>query len=249
VIYNLRQLVSMGLYFESAFSLFAKKKTNQEIKMTFDSRDRNISFKVEKRDSNGFVTNNSIAEKKTFLPPNNEITSALMKVSSISWYPTSVEIFRQGFPSSEVFFVEEGTLKLSHNDYHGKHIIVGLRLPGSYLGVSAVLTETPHIVTATTLTTCSLRRIPAEHLLKIMMEDCETNWSLQTSLCNEINAQMGQVLKLGASCARERFEKLVLEVIGSKTDQSKSQNVKINLPLKFKEIADLIAVDATRRNH
>lgn len=170
------------------------------------------------------------------------LTSALEEHSSISWYPPMVEIFRQNFPSKEVFFVEEGLLKLTHNEKNGKQIIVGLSMQKTLLGVSSALSQTSHMITAETLTNCCLRRISTKALLDVMLTDPKTNQLVQNTLCAEVMQRTEQIVNLGSSCAKERFEKLISEIIKSKNSSVGNNGVKLNLPLKLKEIADLIAV-------
>src|SRR5215813_11452395 len=66
------------------------------------------------------------------------------RVSEIHEYPGGVELFQQGFKANFIYLIERGVIKLVCLDHEGNEIILDLRYPGHFLGLSAVIVKRPH---------------------------------------------------------------------------------------------------------
>src|SRR5215467_14816932 len=80
---------------------------------------------------------------------------------ALQGYPAGVRLFTQGGASADAFFIAEGLVKLQRVQDGGQEVIVGLRGTGWFLAASAIVLERAHVVTAVTVTECTLSRIPA----------------------------------------------------------------------------------------
>ncbi|MBV9959686.1 MAG: Crp/Fnr family transcriptional regulator, partial [Acidobacteria bacterium] len=123
-----------------------------------------------------------------------------------------------------------------------QQVITSLRSKGCFLGASCVILQKPFSVNAVTLTRCELRRIPAPLFIAVLKSDAQLCWQFQKILCHEINEQVNHTAELGYLSARCRLERLLWNSIHSLHACPPHTNVRVHLPLKNKELADLIAV-------
>jgi CRP-like cAMP-binding protein len=161
-------------------------------------------------------------------------------------------LFLQGNQAREVFCIERGLIKLIRLSESGQELVIGLQSRGSLLGAASVVIRQPHPVTAITVTSCSLSRIPADHFLHLAKTDNQFSWYLQEIHSSEVHKQASQLAALRYLSARQRLEKLLLQLLSSisshenQTSAGSSQenktSMRVQLPLKHWEIAQLIGV-------
>jgi CRP-like cAMP-binding protein len=157
-------------------------------------------------------------------------------------FSAATSLFFQGSPVREVFCVERGLIKLTRLDKDGRELIVGLRAKGSFLGAASLIIQEPHPITAITVTGCSLICIPAELFLRLAKTDEQFCWHIHRAHSHEVHQQASQLVALRCLSARQRFESLLLQFFSSMLPQGKKAPMKIRLPLKHWEIAQLIGI-------
>lgn len=157
-------------------------------------------------------------------------------------YPIDVEIYKQGSSANDVYFIENGTVKMTRTSHDGHQVIVSLQNAGRFIGASSVILHKPFSVNAVTLTRCDLRRIEGRSFIDLLKSNPALCWQFQELLCHEIYEQTDHTAELGSLSARCRLELLLWNSIHSNETQPPLTDVKIHLPLKNKELADLIAV-------
>ncbi len=158
-------------------------------------------------------------------------------------YPPHTEIFRQDSPAVAVYFIEQGLLKMSRIDDAGREVIAGLRRHHWIIGAPAVLLSKPYSFTGTTLNHCILRCISAEAFMKLVETDKDFSHQMLALLSQEILTHGKNTFNLGCLPAIDRLKRLFFDIITEmeqSTDQR--QTVRIELPLKHKELAQIIAV-------
>lgn len=156
--------------------------------------------------------------------------------------PPSTTLFLQGAPPREVFYVERGIVKLIHLSEGGQELAIGLQSQDSLLGAASVIVQQAYPFTATTVTSCSLSRIPADIFLHLAKTDEQFCWRLHEVHSLEVHRQASQLAALRHLSARQRFERLLLQFISSMPVHEKQTLMKIRLPLKYWEVAQLIGV-------
>ena len=77
----------------------------------------------------------------------------------VSQYTPNQVIFHQGDPAELVFYIQNGTAKLSVTSEEGKEAIVAVLKAGEFIGEGCVNGETDRLSTATALTECSITRL------------------------------------------------------------------------------------------
>jgi CRP-like cAMP-binding protein len=156
--------------------------------------------------------------------------------------PPATSLFFQGSPAREVFCIEQGLIKLIRLGEDGQELIVGLRSKGDLPGAASLIVQELHPVTAITITSCSLRCIPAQLFIRLAKTDEQFCWYLHQVHSREVHLQASQLVALRCLSARQRFERLLLQFLSSISPHEKQAAMKIRLPLKHWEIAQLIGV-------
>jgi CRP-like cAMP-binding protein len=156
--------------------------------------------------------------------------------------PPATTLFLQGSPSREVFYIQRGLVKIMHLSEGGQEFLVGLHSQGSLLGAASVIVQEPYPFTAITVTSCSLNRISADLFLHLTRTDDQFCWYLHQVHSREVHRQAGQLASLRHLSARQRLERLLLQFLSSMSSSEKQSSMRIRLPLKHWEIAQLIGI-------
>jgi len=88
---------------------------------------------------------------------------------TISKYRRSAVIFSQGDPATDVFYIQEGSVKLSVLSRTGKEAVVGVLGPGDFFGELALLDgerRAATVIATTQLTTIRIERNAFRRLLR-----------------------------------------------------------------------------------
>jgi CRP-like cAMP-binding protein len=121
-------------------------------------------------------------------------------------------------------------------------LAVGLQSQGSLPGAASVIVHQPYPFTAITVTSCALNRIPADVFVRLAKTDEQFCWRLQEVHSLEVHRQASRLAALRYLSARQRFERLLSQFLSSIPAHEKQISMKIRLPLKHWEIAQLIGV-------
>jgi CRP/FNR family transcriptional regulator len=162
--------------------------------------------------------------------------------SSPHIYPPMIELFRQGDPANDVFLIERGLVKLTRLESNGREVIVDLRFPGWLLGAASVILKQPHAVSAITLTSSYLHRIPASAFQQLVNTNGLVSLYIHQMHSRDVHDKVRHVAQLGCLTARERLFHLLHRLTPEPTDGESTNEVRIQLPLKYWELAQLIAI-------
>ena len=161
-------------------------------------------------------------------------------------YPPNTEIYRQGTPANAVYLIERGLVKLTCLEPNGTEVIVGLRRRHWLLGAPAVLLERNFAFSVTTLIPCCLRCISSNGFLQLMHADAEFSRQLLRMFSEEIYSHGTNVAVLGCMPARDRLTRflrdLALEQGHANGPAELQKPMRLQIPLKLKELAQLIAI-------
>jgi CRP-like cAMP-binding protein len=130
-------------------------------------------------------------------------------------------------------------IRLSEN---GQESVIGIQSQGALLGAASVIVQKPYPVSAITVISCVLSRIPADIFLRLAKTDEHFCWYLHEVHSLEVHQQASQLAALRYLSARQRFERLLLQFLSSTPDHERQTSMKIRLPLRHWEIAQLIGV-------
>lgn len=157
-------------------------------------------------------------------------------------FSPSTTLFPQGTSPREVFYVEQGWIKLIRVNENGQELAIGLPSQGALLGAASVIVQEPYPYTAITVTSCTLTRIPADHFLFLAKTDEQFCWYLHEVHSHEIHRQASQLAALRCLSARQRFEQLLVQFLSSIPANERKNLMKIRLPLKHWEMAQLLGI-------
>lgn len=93
---------------------------------------------------------------------------ALDEVKRVIHYPARALVFVEGQSNRGVYIICQGRVKLLASNPDGEMMIVKLAHAGEVLGLSSVITDTPHELTAETLQPCMLAFISSQDLLRFL---------------------------------------------------------------------------------
>jgi CRP/FNR family transcriptional regulator len=156
-------------------------------------------------------------------------------------YGPGAELLQQGAPADDVYLIHEGVVKLVWADLKGRQTIVGLRFSESFLGTSAVITTDVCPTGAITVTRSIIERVSAGRFLDRLREDPELAWRVHQRHSRELYEQMNWLGELACCPARSRVANLLRRLAVS-SEPNGPNNARVHLPLKRKEIAELIAI-------
>jgi CRP-like cAMP-binding protein len=157
-------------------------------------------------------------------------------------YPRGVELFLQNHPASHVYFIERGIVKLSCVGPGAKEVIVSLRRRNWLLAATAVILGVAYSATATTLTKCTLRSIPAAVFAGHLTSDICLSLEVNRMLSTEILGDRGKIVTLGCMSAAERLRRFLRELISEEDLNDPEKKGRLELPLKSYELAEIVAV-------
>jgi CRP/FNR family transcriptional regulator, cyclic AMP receptor protein len=81
-------------------------------------------------------------------------------------------IFTQGQRADTVFYIQDGTVRLSVLSTHGKEATIALLVGGDFLGEGCIAADQPcRMATATAATRCSVLKIQKSELLRTLHEE------------------------------------------------------------------------------
>jgi len=153
-----------------------------------------------------------------------------------------VELLSQGARSSEVFFLVSGLVKLVHVESDGRELILGLRLPGSFIGSSAAIVGGDCTVSAVTVTPCRVQRTSAHAFRALLEADPKFSWQVHLSHGREIESNAGRLGELGCLRSRDRVESVLRALAAAVPTSPPPNDQRIRVPMRHYEIARLVAV-------
>ena len=157
-------------------------------------------------------------------------------------YASASPLFLQGSAPGKVFLVKRGLIKLIRVSEDGQELIVGLKAPGTILGAASAIVQKPHPFSAVTLTRCTICRVPLTVFLDLARTDPKLSWYLHQLHSREVYDQARQLAELRCLSARQRLEQLLWQIVTATEAKLDDGPVKLHLPLKYWEIAQLIGV-------
>ncbi len=158
-------------------------------------------------------------------------------------YPAGTVLLEQGAPIHDVYKLEQGLAKTIARDSEGREVIIWLcSTPGMYLGAACAVANLT-LVSAELVTDCKLRRIPSNLFCQALKNDAALSWEFHQSQCKLLWQFVNKLVQFGCHSVQERLEQLLWQlVVAMQPDLSESKPIQITMPLKYWEIAELIAV-------
>jgi len=157
-------------------------------------------------------------------------------------YPPGKELFRQGDWPLTVYLIEEGLIKLTHLAAEGHPVIVGLYARGSLLGSTAALLQHALLTTAETVMPCRVTHLRAAEFRRLVQTDPQFSLKLHLLNGQGWRAAVQQLTLLRSLPAERRFMTFIGELWSISRTSRSAAPVRLPIPLKCWELAQLIAV-------
>lgn len=157
-------------------------------------------------------------------------------------YPAGKALFRQGSWPQEVYLIEQGLVKLTWLAPEGQAIVIGLFSRGAILAAASALLQRALPMTYETLTSCRLCRMSAEDFRSHIRTNPQFFWQLNQWFSHALQTQISYIVPLKTEPAQRRLEYFLLELIASDESTDLSKPIRLRVPLKQWELAQLIDV-------
>ena len=170
------------------------------------------------------------------------LSSWLSLLPAAQLYPVGTVLIQQGSAPGDIFFVEDGLVKLVRIDGNGREQILGLRGAGWILGAAFVLVGRSHPASVVAVTPCRMKRLSRDTFLEMMTEQPALSWHVHRMHSREVLSQFHHMADLGVRTARQRLEHVLRRLVAVTNPNGDSKEVRLLSPLKRWEMASLIAV-------
>lgn len=114
-------------------------------------------------------------------------------------YPKGSALFMQGQPAEGIYMLCQGRVKLCTYSSDGKTLILGIVEPGEVLGLSAVISDAEHEVTAEVLEPCQVNFVRKRDFMRFLSECPDGGINALLQLSRNYNAAHTQICSLGLS--------------------------------------------------
>lgn len=170
------------------------------------------------------------------LPP--EALIAFNAMGHQHTYPGGSVLFMEGQPSRGAYVLCSGKVKLSTTSREGKILILKMASPGEVLGLSAVISNRPYEVTATTAAPCRINFLHADALISFLRHHGEAGLRAAQAVSKEYQDACLDIQEiLLAPSSAGKLAKLLL----SWTDgHNGDREVRVRTVLTHEEMAQMI---------
>jgi len=125
-----------------------------------------------------------------------ETLAHLEKITVLQRFAAKSVLFREGRPSTGVFLVRSGRVKLSLHCSHGKSLVVQFAGPGEPLGLGATISARPYEVTAEATAPCEVAFLPRRQFLQFLADHPTVSLDLVKLLCQDVDGAYDRVRSL-----------------------------------------------------
>lgn len=166
----------------------------------------------------------------------------IISLAPAQQYPPGIELFKQESSPRDVYLIEDGLVKLTYVEQNARDFLVGLRASGWTVGAASVILNRSYAFTATTLSACELRRVTADAFLHLLHTNHDFDRYFHQMQSQELYEQVTQLVRLKCMSARDKLEQFLSELVPVLAPKADENKVRVKLPLKHREVAELIGV-------
>jgi len=172
--------------------------------------------------------------------PNLSITQRTQLASRFSRreYAPEDYVFFEGDSPAQLWFVEEGRVKLLKHSDMGKDVIVTLVSAGEFLGESALEEDAPYPVTAQSVGPTVMLTLSAEACRDLIHLYPDLSLWIIARLGCRLNEAYETIRSLAVERVERRIARLLLKLAAS-MGRSSGQDIVIDMPLSRQDIAEM----------
>jgi CRP/FNR family transcriptional regulator, cyclic AMP receptor protein len=170
------------------------------------------------------------------LPPS--LLTMLNGMGHLTIYPVNATLIEEGQAPRGVYITCSGRAKLSVEAKGGKTVILRIAGERQVMGMSAVITSGPSLVTVTTIELCQIKFVEREGFLRLLQSDSRAAMACAAMLAQEINSSFSDVHEL--LLARSSTEKLARLLLSWIPNESRNRELRITAEFTHEEMAQMI---------
>jgi len=156
----------------------------------------------------------------------------------LTLYPANATLLAEGQVPRGVYIACSGRTKLSVRARDGKTIILKICGDRQVLGMSAVFSGGPSLVTVTTIELCQIKFIERDSFLRLIEQNSHAALACATLLAREITNSFDDVHEL--LLARSSTEKLARLLLSWVSDEPHNRELRVPAEFTHEEIAQMI---------
>ena len=155
--------------------------------------------------------------------------------------PAQTFLFQQGDPLRDIYVLEKGLVKMTRGERNGQEVTVELRSAGCMLGAASTLANEPAPMTAMTITSSKVHRLPVKEFLHLTKSDEAFLHHCLEFISRQRNEQVNQRGQQSMLTARPRLVMLLLQFAQESGIERKGQ-LTLALPIAKQEIAAMLGI-------
>ncbi|HEX9857887.1 MAG TPA: Crp/Fnr family transcriptional regulator [Paracoccaceae bacterium] len=140
------------------------------------------------------------------------VAEAALSTARVKDFDRGATIFLQGERASAIYIVAEGWVKLYRIAPNGAEAVVGVFTKGRSFGEAVAFRHDTYPVAAEAVTDCSLIRIEADTILRLIRESPEIAVSILSATFVHLQGLVAQVEQLKAQTGAQRVAEFLLEL-------------------------------------
>ena len=156
----------------------------------------------------------------------------------LSVFPPYVTLLAEGEFARGVFVLCSGRAKLSVVAKDGKTVILRIAEERQILGLSAVVSGRPSLITATSIEPCQVKFVGRENFLALLERDSRAAMGCAIALSREVGQAFQGVHSL--LLARSSTEKLARLLLSWVADEPRNQELRVHADFTHEEMAQMI---------
>jgi CRP/FNR family cyclic AMP-dependent transcriptional regulator len=154
-------------------------------------------------------------------------------------FAQNATLFMEGDEAQGVFVVCSGRVKLVATSSEGKTIITQLVGPGEALGLTAVVSGRPLLVTARALESCTVKFVPADEFRVFLRDNGDACLRVAQHIGNSYHQAHQLVRSIGlATSVSEKLAKLLYDMC--EREGVRDDGARIRFALTHEEVAQMI---------
>ncbi|HKB97854.1 MAG TPA: Crp/Fnr family transcriptional regulator [Terriglobales bacterium] len=156
----------------------------------------------------------------------------------LTLYPGNATLLTEGQVPRGVYIACSGRAKLSVEARDGKTIILKIAGDRQVLGLSAVVSGGPSLITVTTIDLCQIKFVERDSFLRLIERDSNAALACAAMLAHEITTSFDDVHEL--LLARSSTEKLARLLLSWVSDEPRNRELRVSTEFTHEEIAQMI---------
>lgn len=166
------------------------------------------------------------------------LMSEFNALGHLTLYPANATLMMEGQCPRGVYIACSGRSKFSVEARDGKTIIVKIASDRQILGLSAVVSGGPSLVTVTTIELCQIKFIERDDFLHLIEHNSHAAFACATLLAREVTTAFDNVYEL--LLARSSTEKLARLLLSWVSDEPRNWGLRVPTEFTHEEIAQMI---------